>query len=398
MVPEGWEKSSLGSLSIIVTSGSRDWAKYYSSSGAKFIRMTNLSRDGIRLKLDNLKFVNIDYSSADGKRTKLQQGDILISITAELGKIGLDPTKANSKFAAYVLSSIKMNHLINRMNDSGAKAGLNLPTIKSIPILVPTLEKQNKIAHILSTWDKAINVAEKLVKNSQAQKKALMQQLLTGKRCFLELSKKRRRYQLGDLGVTFSGLINKTKEDFGEGKPFIPYINIFANSRVDINSFQFVSINEHENQSKAKYGDIFFTTSSETANEVGMSSVLLDDVDELYLNSFCFGFRLNNLDTLLPEYARYLLRSQDIRKQVFKLAQGATRYNLSKKELMKIKLDLPVIEEQKKASICLSNKEKEIKNLKNTLSCLKAEKKALMQQLLTGKRRVKIDKAKAASG
>ena len=93
--------------------------------------------------------------------------------------------------------------------------------------------------------------------------------------------------KLGDFGETFSGLSGKNKEDFGKGYPYIPYKNIFQNSKIDINFMDYVDIKENENQNKVQYGDIFFTTSSETADEVGMSSVLLDQIDIMYLNLLC---------------------------------------------------------------------------------------------------------------
>ncbi|WP_245822072.1 restriction endonuclease subunit S [Actinobacillus succinogenes] len=166
---KGWEYIKLGDIATTVTSGSRDWAKYYSDTGAKFIRMTNLNRNGINLLLDDLKFVNVKSNSSDGKRTALQANDILMSITAELGKIGfipenfgeayinqhtalirIDPSKAYAKFIAYVLSSRTMNQTINSLNDAGAKAGLNLPTIRALSLNIPPLSEQIKIAEILS--------------------------------------------------------------------------------------------------------------------------------------------------------------------------------------------------------------------------------------------------------
>ncbi|MDR6921089.1 restriction endonuclease S subunit, partial [Chryseobacterium sp. 2987] len=94
------------------------------------------------------------------------------------------------------------------------------------------------------------------------------------------------RKKLGEIGETYSGLSGKTKEDFGTGKPYIQYKQVFDNSKIDISRFDYVRINETENQNRVKYGDILFTTSSETPEEIGMSSVLLDEIDELYLNSF----------------------------------------------------------------------------------------------------------------
>ena len=260
---------------------------------------------------------------------------------------------------------------------------------------IPPLAEQKKIAQILSTWDKAILATEKLLKNSQQQKKALIQQLLTGKKRLLDENGVRfsgawKEYPLGNLGNTFTGLTGKTKEDFGSGVPYITYMNIFKNNRIDINQVDYVIVKEDENQNSVRYGDIFFTTSSETAEEVGMSSVLLEEVERLYLNSFCFGFRLNNFKVLLPQFAAFILRSSNIRKQISILGQGATRYNLSKNQLMKLILKLPTIAEQKKIAEVLTLSDQEIETLQKKLDCLKQEKKALMQQLLTGKRRVLV--------
>ncbi|WP_281646274.1 restriction endonuclease subunit S [Parendozoicomonas sp. Alg238-R29] len=196
-----WEEIPLGKISESVTSGSRDWAKYYSNSGSKFIRMTNLPRDNINLKLDDLKFVDVQCGSSDGRRTSLQYGDILISITAELGKIGWVPDDLGeayinqhvalvrirhelsySKFIAFQLSSKAMNYRINRLNDSGAKAGLNLSTIRSIYIKIPEIAEQKKVSTVLVAADLEIKKHQTKLTHLKQEKKALMQQLLTGKR------------------------------------------------------------------------------------------------------------------------------------------------------------------------------------------------------------------------
>ena len=127
-----------------------------------------------------------------------------------------------------------------------------------------------------------------------------------------------------------------------------------------------------------------------------MSSVLLDHVDELYLNSFCFGYRLFGFESLQPEFARYLLRSENVRGEIAVLGQGATRYNLSKTQLMKLELTIPPVDEQKKIASVLSSADQEIETLQSQLDGLKQEKKALMQQLLTGKRRVQVAETGAA--
>ena len=304
----------------------------------------------------------------------------------------------NMKWLGYWFASSHTRYTLSSTatGTSGSMKNITKSDVLNIKIDIPPLPEQKKIAQILSTWDKAITTTEQLLANSQQQKKALMQQLLTDKKRLLDnngvrFSGEWKKYTLGELGVTFNGLTGKTKDDFGFGKKYIPYINIFKNSRIDVSMLELVDVKEGESQSLSQYGDIFFTTSSETPDEVGMSSVLLDQVDELYLNSFCFGYRLFDFESLHPEFARYLLRSENVRGEIAVLGQGATRYNLSKKQLMKLEITLPPVNEQKKIATVLSTADQEITALQQKLDALKQEKKALMQQLLTGKRRVPLN-------
>ena len=142
-------------------------------------------------------------------------------------------------------------------------------------------------------------------------------------------------------------------------------------------------VEKDEKQNLVQYGDSFFTISSETPDEVAISSVLLDKVDNTYLNSFCFGFRFD-FNILLPEFARYYFRSNYIRKYTYKLSQGSTRFNLSKNKFLEMIINIPSIEEQKKIAGLLSVIDEDIENLKKQLELRKQQKKGLMQRLLTG--------------
>lgn len=159
--------------------------------------MTNLVRDGIHLDLSDLKFVKLPDDSNEGKRTNLKSGDILISITAELGKLGWIPDglgtayinqhtalvrikkSCDSKFIAYGLSTEKYNNKLNSLNDSGAKAGLNLGTIRNFEVIIPLKEEQTKIATFLSAVDEKISqLSQKLHLLSQ-YKQGMMQKLFS---------------------------------------------------------------------------------------------------------------------------------------------------------------------------------------------------------------------------
>ncbi len=87
VIPEDWQSISIGELNPYVTSGSRGWARYYSKFGSPFIRITNLKRESIYLDLSDLRYVNLVDGVNEGKRTELQEKDLLISITADIGII-----------------------------------------------------------------------------------------------------------------------------------------------------------------------------------------------------------------------------------------------------------------------------------------------------------------------
>ncbi|WP_158098374.1 restriction endonuclease subunit S [Collinsella sp. An307] len=150
--------------------------------------------------------------------------------------------------------------------------------------------------------------------------------------------------KLGNCGTTYSGLSGKTKEDFGHGNArFVPYTNVFDNPLTDTERLEAVEIDSSQN--KVAYGDVFFTVSSETPDEVGMSSVWLSDQDDVYLNSFCFGYRQDA--TFDPHYLAYMLRSSSIRSDLTLLAQGISRFNISKNKVMELSVAVPSAAEQK---------------------------------------------------
>jgi type I restriction enzyme S subunit len=165
-------------------------------------------------------------------------------------------------------------------------------------------------------------------------------------------------------------------------------MNIFTNAIIDEKFYDKVSVSIDEKQHLVKNGDLFFTTSSETPEEVGMCSVYLGNDERLYLNSFCFGYRLTGNNVINPIYFSYYFRSHIGRTLMNTLAQGATRFNLSKTNLLKEYIILPPVQEQEKIAKILSTWDKGIANAQNLIKQLKLRKKGLGQQLLSGKNRL----------
>jgi len=135
---------------------------------------------------------------------------------------------------------------------------------------------------------------------------------------------------LDEIGTLYSGLTGKSKADFTAGNSrFVTYMNVFNNLSTNVSPDDAVRIGTHERQNQVHYGDVLFTSSSETANDVGMASgVTVEPPEPLFLNSFCFGFRPHSTDDLDPEFSKHLFRSVGIRRQIIKTANGVTRINI----------------------------------------------------------------------
>lgn len=174
---------------------------------------------------------------------------------------------------------------------------------------------------------------------------------------------------MSELGTFYGGLTGKTKADFRQGNAkFISYMNIFNNIALKTNVEDMVRVAENENQNRIEFGDALFTGSSETPDECGMSSVLTTHVNEpLYLNSFCFGFRLNDKNIYNPDFFKHLLRSQPVRKQIKNTANGVTRFNVSKKLFGKITLPIPKMEVQNRIAMILDKFEALVNDLSQGL-------------------------------
>src|SRR5690606_5995518 len=345
IIPEDWEVRKL------ITQANVDKENISSDFNGEYINYVSLS------DIQNGKiFPNkIEYKSAPSRAKRVtQEGDVLLATVRPNLKnfaiIDRPNIIASTGFAVLGYKKMELRFLYNFLYSHYAEkqyfaltVGSNYPAlnsndVKNLKLPIPPLPEQEAIADCLTTWDKGIEKLSALIAAKKEQKKGLMQQLFNGqltidnkqwnneqlsmnnvqlKRVENEEDRLKgwKKVRLGDLGKTFNGLTGKTKDDFGVGLPFVSYLNVFRNNKIEENtSFDYVNIESSENQNTLNYGDLIFTTSSETPNEVGISSVVLfKPKEKLHLNSFCFGMRLNDFSILKPEYAVYLLRGQNFR-------------------------------------------------------------------------------------
>lgn len=391
-----WENYELGQVVQVIDS-LHQTPKEYLDIGFPMIRVTDVNNGKLALSLCLMVSENV-YLEFTKKYTP-KKNDIIMSRVGTCGASVILETEdkvclgqntvlltgsSNQKFLHILITSDFIQDQVNAKVVGSTQKTLSLKDLKKFKVTYPTKEEQTKIAAFLSTVDSKIDQLSQKKTLLEQYKKGVMQQIFSQQIRFKaddgcdypEWEEKK----LGEVGTTYNGLTGKTADDFGDGFPYIQYKQIFDKSKIDVSKFGFVSIGANEKQNMVCYGDIFFTVSPETPNEVGYASVLLDDVDNLYLNSFCFGYRPNKL-LLDSSFSQYLFRSNKFRKKVTPLAQGSTRYNISKTEFIKLTLMLPSLEEQTKIANFLTAIDSKIEQVAQQLEAAKQFKKGLLQQM-----------------
>lgn len=404
MVKQGYKQIKLGMV-VDILNGDRG-VNYPSDNdfvtvGVPFINAGHIKNNTIDLS-------KVDYISENHYKimggAKLKCNDILFCLRGSLGKhcivkfndgapasslCAIRCHSINSDFVNYWLDSDLAIKQIVSSNSGSSQPNLSAKDVSDFLISFPvSYNEQQKIADYLASIDELISNQEKLIEKKKAIKQGVMQELLTGKKRLEGFCDEWQEYQVGNIGDFYSGLSGKSKSDFDGGNSnYITFLNVLENSIINIRELQKVQINNGESQNKVEYGDLFFNTSSETPEEVGMCSALLDEIDNTYLNSFCFGYRLKT-DKISPLFLSYYFNSEMGRKIMINLAQGATRYNLSKNNFSEVKIFLPCRNEQDAISNILFDMEQEITEQEQKLEKYKQLKQAMMEQLLTGKIRL----------
>ena len=299
--------------------------------------------------------------------------------------------RASLDFAKIVFKTPQYTDFIAREISGGNINNLKNSDLEAFKVPVPTDEnEQQKIADCLGSLDDLIAAEGQKLEALRQYKQGLMQQLFpqpgetVPKLRFPEFRNAAdwKTKVLGAQGGFLSSLTGKTAKDFDTGDAaFIPYMNVFSNAFTNTSDLRSVKVGSNESQNVVVKGDVFFTVSSETPEEAGMSSVLLEEIENCYLNSFCVLFRFDDGKSPNPVFLGYLLRSALARAHLSRGAQGATRYNISKKIFRSLPLQLPSGPEQQKIADCLGSLDDLIAAESQKLEALRQHKQGLMQQL-----------------
>ena len=401
MVPNGWKKGLVSDLADTVMGyafKSNDFVK----KGIPLVRMGNLYQN--QFQLDRSPIYLPDDFATEYKRFLLQSGDLVMSMTGTMGKrdygfaveipentqdcllnqrvLKIEPRNSDAK--GFVLNVLKSEIFLSKLYSlpGGTKqANLSATQIREISVLIPPLPEQQKIAKILSTWDKAISMTERLIDNSTQQKKALMQQLLKGKKRLLDESGKSfegewEEVKLSEIAQITMGSSPKSDayNEIGDGLPLLQ-------GNADIkNRKSAPRIYTSQITKECHVDDILFSV------RAPVGTVALSN------HNACIGRGIAAIKAKKNHSQDYLyqwLLSFELKWERY--SQGSTFEAVNSDDIKSLNLSIPNYKEQQKIATVLTNADKEIELLEQQLADLQQEKKALMQVLLTGKKRVVVD-------
>lgn len=404
LIPNEWDLIKLGDISTKVGSGKtpRGGEAVYQKSGIPFIRSQNVLNN--RLELNGISYISESIHD-EMKSTKVIPNDVLLNITgASIGRCCIVPdsfkegnlnqhvciirtkdTLDRNYLVNILLSPIGQNQIMNNQA-GGNREGLNFDQIRKFDIPLPPLKEQQKIASILSTWDKAIELKEKLIEQKKEQKKGLMQKLLTGEVRLPGFDGRWQQVRLGKLTKLQGGYAFKSAEFVQQGIPIIRISNIdpeITDTNQDFVYYDEIGISD---SFKVNYGDILIAMSGATTGKVG----LYKKREIAYLNQRVGKFVILDKSKLDYSFLYHLIMSSMFKLQLKEeLATGA-QPNISSRQIENFKFKIPSLDEQKKISKTLNQIDRSINLQEKEIALLKHQKQGLMQLLLTGKVRVKV--------
>ncbi|MGB2222237.1 restriction endonuclease subunit S [Neptunomonas sp.] len=414
MVPEGWSEGKVSDLLVGLESG-------VSVNGED--RKIEPNEMAV-LKVSAVSYGFFDPTAAkvvDGEelgraKTNPKQGQVIISRSNTEELVGASayvdtdhpdrflPDKlwqtvpkpdSDMKWLSYVLASDHSRYTLSNLatGTSGSMKNITKGELLGLKILIPPVIEQKKIAQILSTWDKAITITEQRLANSQQQKKALMQQLLTGKQRLQDQNGE--RFQGEWPEVRLSSIFDRvTEKNNGQSTNVVTISGVHGLIRQEDFFKKTVASETLDGYFLLRKGQFAYNKSYSNGYPMGAIKRLNRYVDGV-VTTLYICFELSDLNKANSDYWEHYFESGLMNKGLSQVAHEGGRahglLNVKPADFFSLKVPLPSREEQQKIAAVLSAADQEITTLQQQLDHLKQEKKALMQQLLTGKRRVQTN-------
>jgi type I restriction enzyme S subunit len=410
MVPKGWKLSTIGEHVELLTGFPFESQTYTDfTDDVRLLRGDNVGQGFLRWR-DAKRWPAAQTSELT--RYFLQRGDFVIAMDrtwipsgvkiSEVSKSDLPcllvqrvcRLRAKSSLDQRLLrqwfSGHRFEQYVKKVQTETAVPHISPADIREFPILLPPLQEQVRIAEILTAWDRSIETVDKLIQNSEAQKRSLMQRVLTGERRLPGFNRPWVAKTVNSLGAFRKGNGLRRDDIQNHGLPCILYGDLYTKYEYVARTVtSFISATLAESSQPIRKGDLLFTVSGETADEIGKCVAYLGD-PVAYAGGDLLIQSPTNDDS---EFLGYLLNHESIIRQKARLAQGHSVVHINAKSLGSIPLKLPDRDEQRAVASILSLADRTIKNYVLQRRQLADQKEALMQRLLTGKLRVEAVEA-----
>lgn len=378
------------------------------SEGIPVIKVKNII--GGRVLEDDLLKTSLQIHN-QYKRAEVNQGDLLLTIRGTTGRVAIVPASLaganitqdtarirvssddDPMYVFYALQSPSVQQQIDLNTVGQAVKGINIAEVRKLKIFHPDASEQKKIVQILSTWDKAITTTEQLLANSLQQKKALMQQLLTGKNRLLDKNGVRfsGEWKVSKLSKLFARVTTKNN---GQSTNVVTISGQHGLIRQEDFFKKTVASETLDGYFLLKQGQFAYNKSYSNGYPMGAIKRLNRYPDGV-VTTLYICFELSDSGRADSDFWEHYFESGLLNKGLSQIAHEGGRahglLNVKPSDFFSLKVSTPSFEEQQRIAAVLSTADQEISALQQTLDALKQEKKALMQQLLTGKRRVVIE-------
>ena len=427
-IPKEWKVIKLKKIMTFLNGYAFEGNRLSFEGKYPVIRIGDIFNNKIDIKNSNkINLINDEEKFLE--KFLIKQNDILIAMSgATVGKLAfIDDIKEKvyinqrvgilrsnmNKYLFYSLANNMFLKYIYLLSIGSAQPNISSVGIENYIIAISSLEEQEKIANYLdkkvADIDLIIEKTKTTIEDYKKYKQSIVTEAVTkglnpdvemkdsGIEWIGQIPKHWKIKKLRFIGTCQNG-ISKSAEYFGKGFPFVSYGDVYKNYELPLPTNLVESTEKDRELYSVKYGDIFFTRTSETIEEIGFTSTCLKFIENAVFAGFIIRFRPFTLNELYPNFSKYYFRSNIHRKYFVKEMNLVTRASLSQELLKKLPVILPSLEEQKEIAEYLDKKVAEIDNLiakkESLISEMEEYKKSLIYECVTGKKEIGLSENK----